>query len=356
MEILQTTKKEISENIQNDEYFKAIINVYKNTENTTGYQYNIDSDNNKSGLTNTVTYITLKDKLYKMFIPVFSTEKTITQNLSYLNKIKEFLPKEYLELTDEQIINTIMCPLYYLDKYTGQLIFLQIISLNDQINNGIKGKNSPSVYFQNDKLPNQYSKVIKDLRSEIFVDGLVYLDDKQIKTTCDEFAVKYFKKFAPTDRTDETKIKNISDGLYAQLKVYLFLLKCGYNVQMDWYTKDDLGIDIIFNVHGESINIDVKSTRDEWLKISKNRKETHFYAVTTQKNNEIILEGFLHKYDFQPSDILKTSKPTQDGELYKRKLTKEYRSKFLKIEDLFVVFNNYKLLKMKRGQKLFDIQ
>jgi hypothetical protein len=78
MEIIQTTKKQISYSIQNDEIFKSIINIYKNTENTTGYMYNIDSDNNKSGLTNTVTYITLKDNLYKMFIPVFSTEKTIT--------------------------------------------------------------------------------------------------------------------------------------------------------------------------------------------------------------------------------------------------------------------------------------
>lgn len=354
----EKTKSEISNLIDNDNNFKKIIEVFKNNEFSDGNRYEY-VDESKSGLSNIFYTITLNENLNKIIMPVFSSEKTTTWNFSYLKKIREYLSNEYTDLEDHEIVSKIIIPIYYYDKYTGDVQFLSVIKLNDFLEYGMKGKNGYSVYFWNDKLPNRYNIKLKDLRSDLFIDSLPLYNKKQLRVLCTDYATKYFTKFSTlsNSRSDKQKIKNISDGLYAQIYTYLQLIKNGYNVSMDWHMEDDLGIDIKFYINGETINIDVKSTRTTDLKISKNRKETDFYAICIwdKKSKEPILTGFIHKYRFWKSSLFKTEAPILDNEMYHKSL-EQLQSYVYTIDDLFKEWHNYNSLKMKRGEKLFAIQ
>lgn len=348
------TKNEIVDLITTDASFKSIIKSYKSKQ-TEGFKIEFDNEY-KNGLVELLYGITIQDKLINIIMPIFSSEKTITWNFSYLKTIRSLLPLEYQDLEEHELVALIKCPLYYLDKYTGDIIFLSLVNLKDWIDNGNKGRNGFSVYFWNDKLPNQYSISQKQLNSDIFVQTLPFYNDKQLKDLCLDYATKHHSKFANiNERGAKTVITNISTGLYAQIKVYLFLKESGYDVQMDWMDGDDLGIDIQLNTHNTVINIDVKSTKTTDLKISKNRKETDFYAITTWNKSNVILEGFLHKFHFWKSDIMDTDAPEHKNEMYIKSL-KSLKSKIVGIDDIFKPFNEYKTKKMKRNTRLFNVQ
>ena len=124
---------------------------------------------------------------------------------------------------------------------------------------------------------------------------------------------------------------------------------------MKWNDGDDLGIDIIYYTHNTQINIDVKSTHDEYLKISKNRKETDFYAICKWDKQDVILLGFLFKYNFWKSTVINTEEPEKIKEMYRKKLTKKFLSdNVVDIKELFSITNNYKLKKMKKAASLFS--
>lgn len=346
------SKLEISELITNDEHFKAILGIYKKNKYTKGNLIEYKNDY-KNGLTNNVVTIDLNDKLNTVIIPIFSTEKTITWNFNYLNFIKTHINYSG---EDEDLIDKIKCPLYYFDKYNNEVIFLQLVNLRDFLNNGNKGRNGHSVYFWNDKLPNYYALKKKNIVSELFVDTLPLYNIKELKELCKTYADKYYSRFQKENdnRSAKTTINNISNGLYAQLTVYLQLLKDGYNVTMDWYEDDDLGIDIQLHINNEIINIDVKSTKTKDLKISKNRKETDFYAICSWEKSKPVLLGYLFKFYFWKSKILNTDKPTFKNDMYLKSLT-DLEDYIVPIDDLFKIKHKYKTLKMKRGQRLFSI-
>jgi hypothetical protein len=348
------TNNDIVDLIANDSNFKSILKAYK-TKQTQGFKIDFNNDY-KNGLVEIIYGITINDKLINILIPIFSSEKTISWNFAYLKTLKSLLPKEYQELEEHELINLIKCPLYYLDKFTGELIFLSLVNLKDWIDNGYKGRNGFSVYFWNDKLPNQYSITKNQLQSEIFVQSLEYYDDKEIKDICALYATKHHSKFANIqDRGAKTVIKNITDGLYAQIKVYLHLKNNGYDVKMDWLDGDDLGIDIKLFIHNTWLNIDVKSTKTADLKISKNRKETDFYAVCEWLKNDVILLGFLHKYDFWKSDIMETSAPEYKNEMYFKSLI-DLKKIMVTIDNIYQPYNTYKIKKMKQSTRLFNNQ
>jgi hypothetical protein len=349
--VKELSKLEISEMIKKDENFNTILKVYKNNKYTKGNLIEYKNDY-KNGLTyNTVT-IDLNDTLNTVIVPIFSTEKTITWNYNYLNFIKNSIS---FDGDDQDLINKIVCPLYYFDKYNNEMIFLQLIKLTDFIANGAKGRNGQSVYFWNDKLPNQYAIKKKDIVSKLFVDTLPVYNKKELKEICLDYANKYYTKFNSNDtRTAKTVITNIANGLYAQLTVYLQLLKDGYDVSMNWYNEDDLGIDIQFNINNEVINIDVKSTKNNDLKISKNRKETDFYAICTWEKSQPLLLGYVFKYYFWKSKILNTDKPNSKDDMFFKSI-KELEDYIIPIDDLFKTKHKYKTLKMKRGKTLFNI-
>lgn len=353
---LKLTKKEITDLIVNDKNFKSLITLYK-SQHTKCFAWDVKSEY-KNGLTTEMFGIITNGKLTTLIVPVFSTENTITWDIRYAKSIREALPAEFQEMEDHQIAAVTKCMLYkcYPDDSGVQL--MQLVTLNDWLEYGAKSKfNSFSVYFFNDKLPNQYAISKGAVKSEIFVSNLSLLKKKDIKDICTEYALNYHKRFADTtQRSEMTKVKNIASGLYAQIQVYLQLKADGHNVSMEWRDKDDLGIDITYHTDKMDINIDVKSTRDEYLKITKNRKETDFYAVVRYEKGIPVFLGMLDKWNFWSSKVLNTDAPEQTGDTYRRKLTKAYSKNFVDITEMEAIKNNYKKLKLKRGERLFNAE
>lgn len=355
--VLELEKNEIVEKILHDSNFTSILNSFKN-DITSAFKIEFDNEY-KNGLCNILYGVTINGKLQKIILPIFSSEKTTTWNLAYLKDIKRVIPEAMLAtLEDHEIIDMIYCPLYFLDKYSGEIIFLSLISAHDFVHNGIKGKNGYSTYFWNDKLPNSYSINKKQLNSDVFIMSLPHYSKKQIKDICKTYATKYYERFANVSkRSAQTIIKNISTGLYAQIIVYLDLLQAGHVVSMNWQTEDDLGIDIRLFINDIYLNIDVKSTHDENLKISKNRKETDFYAVCSWEKSEPVLEGYVFKFDFWKSEILDTVAPVKSGDMFIKSIKELKKEKALiHFDEMFGKFNNYKLKKLKRNERLFNAQ
>lgn len=348
------SKSEIEKEILEDKFLKLILKTY-NSEHTAGFGINF-KDEYKNGLVNKLFGITIKDKLVSIVIPVFSSEKTITWNNSYLKTLRTALPAQYQSIEDHELANMIKVPLYFFDKWTGAVLYMSLVSLTDWLNHGTKGKNGYSVYFWNNDLPNKYNISMKKLSSEVFVLTLLTLTDKQIKEVCSKYALEHYTKFANvSDRSAQSMIKNISDGLYAQIKVYVWMLNKGYDVSMEWADGDDLGIDIVYHVNGMNINIDVKSTKTKDLKISKNRKETDFYAVCNWKKSDPQFLGLLFKYNFWQSDLINTSAPVKQSDMYAKSL-EQVTTDFVTMEQLFAIKHNYNNLKIKRGQRLFNAE
>ncbi len=351
---IQSTKEQITDVIITDKNFKNILNSFK-TDITSAFSLSFNNEA-KNGLVDKIFGITVKDELLHLIVPVFSTEKTITWNFSYFDTILEMLPKEYQDMETHILKEKIICPLYFYDKITGDAIFLSLVKLSDWINNGLKGKNGYSVYYWNDKLPNKDSMTKKDLTSYVFTTTLPFLKDKEIKKICDEYATKSYAKFAnESNRSSQTIIKNIATGLYAQIKVYLYLLENGYEVRMEWADGDDLGIDIQYFTHNTWINIDVKSTKTDDLKISKNRKETDFYAVCSWDKSNPILLGFLFKYDFWKSDLTKSKSPEKKDDMWFKTL-KDIKKDMTDIDNIYSKYHNYQIQRMKRNERLFNEQ
>lgn len=351
---VNTSKTEISDKIVSDKYFKQIVNTYK-TSRTAGFASRI-TDEYKNGFPGIVYGITLDSKLISLIIPFFSTTQTITFDNYYLKTIRENLPAEFKNLEDHELVSLARCPLYVCDKHTNELIFITLVSLKDFISGGEKGQNGHSVYFRNDKLPNKYAMTKKQLAGEVFVATLPVLTNKELKTICTEYAVSFHKRFADvTQRSEQSKIKNIAQGLYAQIKTYLWMLDAGYDVTMEWMDGDDLGIDIIYRVNDTEINIDVKSTKTDSLKISKCRKETHFYAVCNWNKSEPQLLGLLFKYNFWKSEIVNTLAPEKKNDMYSKPLS-QIAPDLVSMDKLYPILHNYDNLKLKRGQRLFNAE
>lgn len=352
--MIKLNSENIIEMIKEDQIFKSIIRAFK-TDNTIIYVTTFENKYN-NGLTNKIYYVTTNnDKtLLSIIVPIFSSEKTITWNFLYLKDIKSSLPSEFSSIDDHELVKLIKCPLYYIDKYTTGIQYLSFVNVSDWIEHGEKGKNGYSVYFWNNKLPNKYQITKKNINSEIFVKSLEFMSDSEIKTKCLTYAEMFHKRFADiTKRSEKTKINNISSGLYAQIKVYLWMMSEGYDVRMDWYSEDDLGIDIQYKINNIWINIDVKSTKDDMLKISKKREETDFYAVCDWDKKEPRLLGFLFKYNFWKSDIIKSTPPEMINNIYYKKISK-ISEDLITVDKLFNVLNNYKMLKMKKNVRLFN--
>jgi hypothetical protein len=350
------TSSEIAEKVYTDSNFQNILKAYK-SDKTKGFAFDF-SNSNANGLVEKIVGIEQEGRLISLIVPLFCTSKTITFNFSYFNTIRNLLPAPYNELEDDELLKLIQCPLYYLDEEISQLHFLQLVNLSDWFEQGNKGKNGRSVYFWVDHLPNRSAITLKNLKSSIFVKLLDSYTTKELKTLCLEYATNFHKKFADiSQRGETTKIKNIATGLYAQIKTYLALKNAGYAVTMEWDTKKDyIGIDILFTINETTINIDVKSTKDDNLKISKINKETDFYAVVSWEKSEPKLLGFLFKYNFWKSEILGTKNPIQVREDLYSKPLKEIKKDLTTIDKLYNIVQNYNRLKLKRGTHLFNEQ
>ena len=347
------TNTEITDIIGKDENFKKILNCYKTTL-TSAHISKIDYEYH-NGLTNTLYFILLDNKLTSILLPIYTQSKTITWDLWYLKDIRKQLPVEFSHLEDHELVDLIKCPLYYVDKHTNDVDFLAyMINLKDFIANGFKGKSGHSVYYVKDNLPKNLNITLKYLKSEIFIKTLPIYSNKELKDICSEFALKFYKKFHDvTVRTEQTKIKNIAYGLYAQFKTYLYLLETGNKVTMEWLDGDDLGIDIVYTINSKNINIDVKSTKSKELKITKNRAETDFYAVCTWKKDEPQLLGFLYKFNFWKSDIINTTLPTKKDDMYMKSI-EQITPDLVSIDQIYQVLYNYSKEKIKHKQRLFN--
>lgn len=347
---------EIAAKITAESNFKNILKAYK-SDKTTAFVVEFENKNS-NGLVENIFGIQLGDRLISLIVPLFCTAKTISFNFSYFNTIRNVLPKEYQDLEDNDLLNLIQCPLYFLDEEVGDVIFLQMVNLNDWFDQGMKGKNGKSVYFWIEQLPHRCALTLKSLKSSIFVKLLDSYNNKELKALCLEYATNFHKQFADIgQRSEITKIKNIATGLYAQIRTYLILKDAGYAVTMEWDTKKDyLGIDILFTINETQINIDVKSTKDDILKISKNHKETDFYAVCTWEKTEPKLLGFLFKYHFWKSELLGSKAPEQIREDLYSKPIKSIKKDLTTIDKLYNIVQNYNRLRLKRGTHLFNAQ
>lgn len=353
-------KTDILNKISESEILKSIFKLYKDAK-TEGHIYKLDDSqySGMNGLLGSIYVFTLKDKIVDIIIPLFSTEKTSTWNFSYNDILASTLKEYNLEVHD--ITNLAKAAVFYMNKNTNDIDFMTVVNVSDWIANGSKGSNGKSVYYWNDKLPNTDALTKGDIKSEIFVKMLPNWTNKKLMDICSEYANENFKKFATgeVNRTDKTKIKNIAKGLYAQIKTYLHLKEEGYDVNMTWTNKDDLGIDITWKTNDIKINIDVKSTSDEFLKISKFRKETDFYAIVKWETAYVpVLIGFINKFDFWQSSLLGTKAPIKDEKsgLFVKKLTKVWMKTFLKIDGVFDNLMKYQSLKVKNKAKLFDVE
>ncbi len=103
------------------------------------------------------------------------------------------------------------------------------------------------------------------------------------------------------------------------------------------------------------INIDVKSTKTDDLKISKNRKETDFYAVCSWDKSNPILLGFLFKYDFWKSDLTKSKSPEKKDDMWFKTL-KDIKKDMTDIDNIYSKYHNYQIQRMKRNERLFNEQ
>lgn len=349
-------KIEITSLINNDDILKKILNIYKKNNKTTGERIDNINNTSKNGLADSIYVIKTKDIITNIIVPIFSTSKTITWDFYYLNIIKESIP-ELNKLQDHEIVSKISCVLYFFDTHDNEPLFLCYNSLNDWLSHGKVGKNGASVYWWNDKLPNEYSKNNKQIVNDLFVQTLPHLTNKEIKNICAEYATGYYEKFTTEGdtRTKKQKIKNITNGLYAEILIYVQLLECGYKVNFNWTTEDDLGIDITIKQGNDYINIDVKSTSDEYLRVSRNRKETDFYAIVTWDKTNPVLIGFLNKYYFWKSKVYQTDKPIREDNMYKKKIN-DFVDNIITIDDLHGQYLQYKKMKMKQNANLFEVQ
>lgn len=358
MEELKIPKTEILDKITQDDKFNKILAAYKESGVSANlHKLDFNTYSKQNGLLPNVYVFHKENKVLDILIPVFTTEKTITWDFKYNTHILELLKEEYNLIDEAEITSLTKSALFHFNKFTGDIIFMALVRVEDWIDNGNKGKyNVKSVYFWNDKLPNSWSMKLKDLKSDMFVKTLPYMNIKQLKSYCKTYAEAKYKQFSDgssVKRGEKTKISNISNGMYAQIKLYNDLKAAGHNVSMDWLDKDDLGIDITLTVNNMHIHIDVKSTKDDMLKISKFRKDTNYYAVI---QNDVLL-GYLNKYEFWESKITKSVAPVQNEKsgLFEKKLTKKWAKTFLKIEDLFADLLKYNSAKMKRKAELFEI-
>ncbi len=352
-------KTDILNKISESEILNAIFNLYKDAK-TEGHVYKLDSSkySGMNGLLGSIYVFTLKDKIMDIIVPLFSTERTVTWNFSYNTILAETL-KDY-ELAEHDITKLAKAAIFYLNKTNNDVDFMTVVNVSDWISNGLKGSNGKSVYYWNEQLPNGDGLTKGDIKSEIFVKMLPNWSNKKLMEICTDYANENFKKFATNSatRTDKTKVRNIAKGLYAQIKVYLQLKNDGYDVDMTWSNKDDLGIDITWKTNDTKINIDVKSTSDEFLKISRFRKETDFYAIVKWEKSNPVLIGFINKFEFWQSNLLDTKAPVKDEKsgLYVKKLTKKWMKSFLKIDKVFDNLMKYQALKVKSKAKLFDVE
>lgn len=355
--IANLSKTDICDMIASDVNFQNLLKLYRVSDKTAGDVIHINNEY-KNGLSEKCYVITdaTRKKLISIIVPIFSSENTTTWDNRYLKDIRSGLPKELASLEDHELKDHILCVLYRFDKVTTSVELMQAVTLNDWLEYGYKGKNGHSIYFVNDKLPNKQAIGLKHVKSDIFVKLLPSYNKKELKEITVKYATAQYKKFAnESGRTAATVIKNIADGLYAQIQVYLWMLKEGYNITLEWADGDDLGIDLIYRVNGMDINIDVKSTKTTDLKISKNRKETNFYAVCNWNKTEPVLLGFLFKFNFWKSDIVNTTSPEKKNDMYCKPLT-DIAKDLVTVDQLFTVQNNYNLLKIKYGQRLFNAE
>lgn len=354
----ELSKTDILDMVSNNEVTKHIFKLYREN-GCEGHLYSIDfnSYSKPNGLLKNVYVFTIKDQIIDIVVPIFTSEKTTTWDFSYNKIIVDTLSE--LNLTESDITNKTKASIYYLDKVNKDTTFLSLINVKDYVNNGIIGKNQKSVYFWNDKLPNSWNINKSELKSEIFVKTLEFYNSVNLMKFCREYATTEHTKFSTQNDTRDSKsiIKNIGKGMYTQIKLYLQLKKDGYIVSMKWLDKDDLGIDIVLQQNGININIDVKSTSDDYLKISRFRKETDFYAIVTWDKTTPVLNGFINKYSFWQSKILGTDAPVLDSktELYNKKITKKWSKSFLTVDKLSDNLQEYRSLKIKSKQQLFDI-
>lgn len=354
----ELSKTDILELVSNNEVIKHIFKLYRDN-GCEGHIYSIDfnSYSKPNGLLKNVYVFTIKDQIIDIVIPIFTTEKTTTWDFSYNKTIVNTLND--LNLSEADITNKSKVAIFYLDKVNKDTSFLSLMNVKDWISNGIIGKNQKSVYFWNDKLPNQWNINKSELKSEIFVKTLEFYNSVNLMKFCRDYANNEYTKYSTNNDTRDSKtiIKNIGKGMYAQIKLYLQLKKEGHDVSMKWLDKDDLGIDIVLNQNNTIIKIDVKSTSDDYLKISRFRKETDFYAIINWDKTTPTLLGFINKFNFWQSKVLRTDAPVLDEktQLYTKKITKKWSKTFLTIDKLSTNLQEYRSLKIKSKQQLFDI-
>lgn len=352
---MTTTKLSIVDQILADQNFTSILKCYKN-DLTKGYKLTF-SNEYRNGLCETLFVITINNKPVRIILPIFSSMNTITWNNAYLNVVKNALnSNDHTWLTglqDHEIVDLIECPLYFYDEVSKDIAFLAMISAHDFVHNGTRGRNGHSTYFWNKDLPNKYSKNKKQLVSDVFVMCLPHYSKKEIKDICQKYAEEFHKRFADTtQRSTKTKIKNIATGLYAQIMIYLNLLKAGENVTMDWVAGDDLGIDIVVHKNGKHYNIDVKSTSDTNLKITKNRQETDMYAVVDNTKDPYLI-GYVFKFDFWKSDITGSKSPELVNDIYVKPINK---LNLQTLDGAIVKVHEYDMKKKKKATRLFNAQ
>ncbi len=362
--VIMMSTDEISNLINTNKDFRKLLKSFKG-DNVEGFKCTIKNEY-KNGLTNSLYCMIINGKLISIIVPVFSGEKTITWDIRFASNVRNAIMDTDISntyphlanLTDADITKLTICPLFKLIKKTnlneGEIILKSNVYLSDWLNTGYKGRNGFSVYFMTDRIPDKSMVTAKAIETFMFVKSLQFLGNKELKVFCLTYAETEYIKFAGVERNAKTKIKNISDGLYAEIKTYLLLVNAGYNVTMDWCDGDDLGIDIQYYTNNTYLNIDVKSTKTEYLKISKNRAETDFYAICTWEKSEPVLFGFLFKPHFWKSNILGTIAPQKVGEMYQKSLA-DIQKDVVNIDKLYNMHTNYNILKAKKStNKLFN--
>lgn len=353
---VKMSKAEITSQIFTNQTFKSLIDLYK-TNDKSAYSLSFNSDKEwKNGLLNKIILITnTKAKTtHTIIVPIFSTEKTITWNISFYSLIEKLVTESGYQCTSDKI----KCCLFFMDKDTLETSFMSLISLDNWIEHGHKGKNGRSVFFWNEKLPNSWSLNSSKLKTELKHDYILSLSIKDLKTWCKNEATLLAKTFNSSGRSEKTMIQNISNGLMAELWLFKKLQAEGHQVEFNWKDGDDLGIDILYTVGNKTYGIDVKTCKDGILKIKKVRQQTHYYAVIDSSGKDFKLIGYCHKWQFWPSKYGTGTSPEWNDKtkMYERKLTKKWIAEtFVKIQDLSTVESEINKTKLQRKEQLFQL-
>jgi hypothetical protein len=355
-------KQEIARKIEESKEFRKILSAYQSEHTYCDvFEYNTIG---KNGATETVYLVRTKktNSIVALVMPIFYSENSVTYDPKYMVGIHNMIAEDHPDLTIEDLVKYTVCPIFFYDG--SQVVFKLFIKLSTWISKGNVGYKNPETRFlraneMNTGLFEKFAIQKKHVLGRLLNVQVSEMTIKELWSYCEQFAKDNYPAFADkNDRTSAQKIKDITNGMFAQLYVFKQMKAKGLEVVFPYpENKDDKGVDMLVKVtNGTWIKLDVKSAKGKYLRISSMREQTQFYVVVSWSGKTPKIHGYLFKYDFFGSDVWKTQQPQEKDGMFHKELSSIQKA-FIDIEKIDVltyVLDEYELAKKRKPGKLFD--